>query len=119
MSILKDEKNKLEKLVKLPIVGEQPKSPKEEEFLREVLEYEFSNIEESGVMLKFPYGNTKNIINFTFIHGNRYKLPRFIARHIESCSTPIWKWRPNGVGGMEKTFVGTQSRFQLRQVFSQ
>ena len=104
--------------VALPIVGEQPKSEKEEKYLREICEFEFNNLEEPGLSLRFPYGSTKNKHTFTLFHGGKYKLPRFLARHIESCSTPIWKWRPNGDGGMEKQEIGTKPRFQMRQMFS-
>ena len=118
MSILKDEKLNLEAIRKLPIVGDQPESAKEEEFLREVCEYEFQNIEEAGLMLTFPYGDGNKSHTFTFLHGAKYKLPRFLARHVESCSSPIWKWRPNGLGALEKQYEGRQPRFQMREVFS-
>lgn len=101
----------------LPIVGEQPTCAKEEQFLREVCEYEFNNLEEPGLMHKFPYGNSKHSHNFVLMHGSKYKVPRFIARHIESCAVPIWEWRPNGLGGLEKKYQGTKPRFQMRQVF--
>jgi len=118
MSIHKREQLSLEAIRKLPIVGPQAESEKEEEFLREICEYEFQNLEEPGLIHRFPYGNSHKSHTFTFLHGSKYQVPRFIARHIESCSTPIWDWRPNGMGGLEKKFQGTKPRFQMRQVFS-
>ena len=109
---------KLNKYKHLPIVGEQPSSKKEEDFLREICEYEFMNLEEPGLSNSFPYGSTKNKEEFTFFHGGKYKLPRFIARHMESCCKPIWKWRPDGTGRMNKQKVGNDPRFQMRQTFS-
>lgn len=109
---------KLEKYINLPIVGEQPKSEKEEAFLREVCEYEFMNLEEPGLSINFTYGDAKNKEDFQFFHGGKYKLPRFIARHMESCSKPIWKWRPDGTGRMNKEKVGNDPRFQMRQTFA-
>lgn len=118
MSILKDDNLAPEKLAKLPIVGEQPKDDKEEAFLREICEYEFSNVEEPGLMVTFPYGNTRQSASIKLFHGGKYKLPRFLARHVDTRSTPIWKWRPDGTGSMHKELVGTKSRFQMRQVYS-
>lgn len=108
----------LEDLQQLPIVGEQPKNEKEEKYLREICEYEFLNIEEPGLTLKFPYGNTKASHNFTFFHGGKYKVPRFVARHLEKCSTPMWKWRPDGTGSLHKEQIGNKPRFQMRQTFA-
>lgn len=105
-------------LENLPIVGEQPKSEKEEKFLKEICEYEFQNIEEPGLSVRFPYGSTSRKVNFTMFHGAKYKIPRHVARHIESRSTPIWDFRPNAKGGMEKQRIGEKSRFQMRAVFS-
>lgn len=119
MSIQKEETTDFKKIRDLPIVGKAPASPKEEEFLREFCEYEFMNLEEPGLAHKFPYGSTRNSHTFTFIHGGKYKVPRFIARHIESCSTPLWEWRPNGLGGLNKKLIGNKPRFQMRQVFSE
>lgn len=105
-------------IASLPIVGKKPSSDKEEKFLREVCEYEFYNLEEPGLSIKFPYGDTRKHHNFTFYHGTKYKVPRHVARHLESCSTPIWDWRPDGTGKMAKQRVGEKSRFQMRHVFS-
>ena len=104
-------------LDRLPIVGQQPTSEKEEKHLREIGEYEFYNLEETGLSLKFPYGNTQNKINFTFFHGGKYRIPRHVARHVESRSTPRWEWRPDGTGQLTKIRVGDKPRFQMRPVF--
>jgi len=111
------ESTNIEKIKNLPIVGYKPKSEKEENYLREVCEFEFSNLEEPGLSNKFTYGGTKNNYKFLFFHGAKYKLPRFIARHVENCVTPTWKWLPDGTGSMKKKQTGTKSRFQMRQVF--
>lgn len=122
MSMLADQEVRtlpdLEEMKKLPIVGRKPSNEKEEAFLREVCEFEFINLKEPGVLHKFTYGSTKNHKNFTFFHGEKYKLPRFIARHVESCATPIYNWAPDGTGKLIKKYVGPDPRFQMRQVFS-
>lgn len=102
----------------LPIVGRQPKNEKEETFLREICEFEFLNIKEPGVPHQFSYGSTKKHKNFTLNHGMTYKLPRFIARHLESCSTPLYEWRPDGMGKLVKKHAGNDPRFQMRQVYN-
>lgn len=109
----------LEKMQMLPIVGKQPESEKEEKFLREVCLFEFHNLEEPGIIQKFQYGNTKHHHTFLFMHNGKYKVPRFVARHLESCATPIWEWRPDGTGRLEKKYIGQKSRFQMRQIFEQ
>jgi len=119
MSQLKHDKRTAEDFQKLPIIGKQPSSEKEEKFLREVCEFEFINIEEPNVSLRFPYGNAKVQHNFTLFPGGKYKLPRFIARWIESRTTPIWEWRPDGRGSLEKKLIGNKPRFQMRQVFGE
>lgn len=117
MSLIKHQTRTEEDLQQLPIIGKQPKNEKEEKWLREVCEFEFMNIEEPGVSVRFPYGNAKHQHVFTLFHGGKYRIPRFIARHLESCSTPIWEWKPDGSGRMVKKRVGTKPRFQLRQSF--
>ena len=102
----------------LPIVGRQPKTEKEEDYLREICEFEFINLKEPGVMHRFSYGNTKKNKRFTFFHGGSYRVPRFLARHVESCSTPLYEWRPDGTGRLIKKPTGNDPRFQIRQVFS-
>lgn len=117
MSILKEEMPKMADLKKLPIVGRQPSNEKEEKHLKELATYEFYNIEEPGVFIKFPYGSTRCTHNFTLLHGNTYRVPRHLARHLENCTTPIWDYRPDGNGRMVKTKVGEKSRFQMRERF--
>ena len=115
------ERPNLVKLQKLPIID--PNDPtrkfteKEEKHLRELVDYEFMNLEEPGLSQTFPYGNSGNKHTFTFQHGGRYTVPRFIARHLESKSTPMWGWKPDGSGRMEKTLKGRKSRFQMREVY--
>jgi hypothetical protein len=53
-----------------------------------------------------------------FFHGTKYKIPRFLARHVESKGTPIWEWRPNGLGGMEKKNIGFKKRYTMTEVYS-
>jgi len=109
------------KLKTLPIID--PHNPsrkfseKEEKWMREMRVYEFSNLEEPGLMQSFTYGKAGKSMNFTLFHGGKYRLPRFIAHHLESKGTPIYKWRPDGSGEMRKERTGTKSRFQLREVF--
>lgn len=116
-------KGDLTKLQKLPILdtcGSSAKmSEKEEKHLREVCDYEFYNLEDptSGFMQKFTYGSTKQKETFVLFHGQKYKLPRFIARHIESRSVPIWRWKPDGNGLMRKEAAGVRTRFQMREVY--
>lgn len=97
--------------------GHKPKNDKEEKYLREVLEFEFANLEEPGLMHTFTYGDTKHKRRFTFMHGGKYNVPRFIARHVESAGKPIWKWKPDGSGSMMKEYGGNTPRFRMTQVF--
>lgn len=115
------EKGDAAKFRKLPIID--PNDPnrkiseKEEKHLREMVSYEFMNLEEAGLSQKFSYGNANNKHTFTFFHGGRYKVPRFIARHIESKCTPMWGWQPDGSGSLKKEKKGYKSRFQMREVY--
>lgn len=108
---------KQSELNRLPIVGRIPTNEKEDKFLREICEYEFYNLEEPGLSLKFPYGNTQLKYTFQFLHGGKYRIPRHVALHLESRSTPIWKWRPDGTGSMVKQRAGDKPRFQMRQTY--
>lgn len=111
----------LKKMVRLPIID--PVNPskkfteKEEKWLRELVSYEFMNIEEPGLMHTFSYGCAGNVMKFTFFHGGKYKVPRFIARHIDSRSTPMYSWRPDGMGSIRKEQTGRKSRFQMRECY--
>jgi hypothetical protein len=118
MSELKHKKISEENLSSLPIIGDQPKNEKEEKFLREIGEFEFYNLEEPGVCHPFTYGDTRKNHRFTMYHGEKYRVPRFIARHLESRSTPRYEWRPDEKGGLQKISVGTKPRFRMSQVFS-
>lgn len=106
------------KLMELPIVGKLPVNEKEEKYLKEIAEYEFYNVEEPGHETTFSYGDTKNNMTFVLRHGQKQKVPRHVARHIENCSTPIYNWKPNGQGQILKVRTGTKSRFQMRPVFT-
>jgi len=117
MSQIKDELKQAEYLQKLPIIGARPKSEKEETYLREICEFEFSNLEESNLAVKFPYGNAKAQHNFTFFPGGKYRIPRCVAKWVESRSTPIWEWRPDGNGSLKKKLIGNKPRFQMRETF--
>lgn len=118
MSEVRQRKVKEEVLSDLPIVGALPASEKEEKYLREICEFEFYNLEEPGLSHRFPYGNTRKQHTFTFFHGGKYRVPRFIARHLESKGTPIWEWRPDGTGKMGKKQIGQRPRFRMSQTFS-
>ncbi len=102
---------------KLPIVGRQPRDEKEEKFLKEICEFEFLNLEDTGLSITFPYGSTNNQQNFQLFHGARYKVPRHLARHVETRATPKYEWRPDGTGQMKGQRVGDKPRFQMRQVY--
>lgn len=118
MSEVRHRKVSEDTLAKLPIVGNQPKNAKEEQFLREVCEFEFYNLEEPGLSHRFSYGDATNNRSFTMYHGEKYRLPRFIARHLESRGTPNYEWRPNGKGGLVKHLAGTKPRFRMSQSFN-
>lgn len=119
MSQVAESRHTEEDFKDLPIVGKQPANEAEEAYLREVRPYEFYNTEEPGLYHKFPYGNTRHRKNFHFEHSQTYHVPRHIARHLENCTTPIWDYRPNGLGQMVKQKVGEKSRFQMREKFGE
>ena len=110
MSKRKEFAKTVEKTV--PVTYREKKWPDEE------VDSEFDNIEEPGMINKFPYGGTKNFKVYTLLHGGKYKLPRKVIKHLESRQTPIWKWQPDGLGGMTKKLTGMKPRFQCRQVFA-
>lgn len=118
MATVKNDVLEKKKIAELPILGKVPENEAEEKYLREIVEYEFNNIEEPGGSQSFPYGSTKNYMTFSFAHGEKSKVPRHVARHVESCTTPIYTWKPDGSGKMVKTRNGTKSRFQMRPTFS-
>lgn len=110
------------KLQRLPVID--PSNPskkfseKEEKWLREMRTYEFMNMEQPGLMLQFSFGNANNSMKFTFMHGGKYEIPRFVADHVNSRGTPLWKWMPDGTGSLRKERMGMKSRFQMREVFA-
>ena len=98
-------------LLEKPIVEEKVKKRSEEEGY-----FEFYNLEEPGLVQKFAYGTTKNYKKYVFFHGEKYKITREIAEHVESRETPIWGYRPDGTGRLEKHLKGYKPRFQMREV---
>ena len=90
---------------------------RKKEWMAEEIAIEFMNLEEPGMIQKFVYGPTNKAKTYTLFHGGKYKLSREVVQHIESRQTPIWNYRPNGIGGMEKELTGHKSRFQCRQTF--
>ena|SRR3990167_4015600 len=115
----KYDKKGIEEIARLPIILRKPSSEKEEKHLREISKYTFNNLEEPGMSVQFPYGSGKNRKNFMFFHGGEYWLPRFIAEWVESRSTPIWGFKPDGSGRMVKHRKGDRQRFQMRLNFSE
>lgn len=93
------------------------KEDRRKEWLNEVITVEFYNLEEPGVPVKFVYGDTKNPENHYLMHGGKYHLPRRVVQHVESRQTPIWGYKPDGHGRMQKNLEGYKSRFQCRQIF--
>lgn len=109
------------KMAKLPLIDRENMgrkfSEKEEKSLRELRVYEFSNTESPGVMQKFVYGDTRNKMTFEMFHGQKYEVPKFVARHIESCGTPIYNYKPTGHGQLAKEKTGSTRRFMMRETF--
>lgn len=93
-------------------------SEKEKNWLDEMVEIEFYNLEEPGLLNKFPFGTTNEFKVYNLMHGGKYTLPRKVIKHIESRQTPIWKFMPDGFGKMAKQRMGYKPRFQCRQVFN-
>lgn len=95
------------------------KSEKErrKEWLKEEIHFEFFNLEEPGVPIKFAFGPTSNTKTYTMIHGGKYRYPREVVNHLESRQSPIWGYKPDGRGIMNKNLEGYKSRFQCRQLF--
>jgi hypothetical protein len=93
------------------------KADREEEWLNEEIRFEFFNLEEPGVPVKFAFGSTNKTKTYTMLHGGTYTHPRRIINHLESRQTPIWGYTPDGEGRMVKNLKGYKSRFQCRQLF--
>jgi len=96
---------------------EKDSSGKKKAWLEELLHIEFYNLEEPGVPLKFAYGSTKKPETFTLLHGGKYRLPREVVNHIESRQVPMWGYKPDGTGRLQRNLEGYKSRFQCRQIF--
>lgn len=88
-----------------------------EAWLNETVYVEFMNLEEPGIPIKFTFGDTRKKENYTLLHGGKYRLPRKVVKHIESRQTPIWGYRPDGSGAMQKNLESYKSRFQCREIF--
>lgn len=101
----------------IPIDGEKI-DEKKDKWLRELVVVEFKNLEETRAHIEFCYGGTKKRAKFCLWPGGVYRLPRFIQRHLETRSIPIWDWRPDGSGKMQKYLQTYQSRFQLREMYA-
>ena len=102
------------------------KTPKEEEWLKEVGTYQFSNVEHTGHPVSFIYGDTKYKMKFNLEHGQTYRLPRHVVQHLESMGRSIYKHNtPTDVmrNGEPMSpnklchIVGKSPRFILRQMF--
>ena len=101
-----------------PIVH-QDKKERQKDWLEEKITFEFFNLEEPGVPVKFAFGPTNDTKTYTLLHGGKYTYPRKLLQHIESRQTKMWGYKPNGHGQMEKNIEGYKSRFQCRQIFDQ
>lgn len=77
---------------------------------------EFYNIEEPGHPITFSFGPAKRTKKYTLLHGGKYELPKEIIHHLESRQTPMYDYKPDGLGRMSKYLKGYQSRFQCRAV---
>lgn len=93
------------------------KKQRKQEWLNEEILFEFFNLEEPGVPITFAFGSSSKVITYKMLHGGKYTYPRKVIQHLESKQTPIWGYKPNGRGQMEKNLEGYKSRFQCRQLF--
>ena len=109
------------KLKKLPIFNRNDPAKKfteaQEKHLREICTFEFNNLESAGQPMKFSYGTRSAKMDFEFQHGETYAVPRFIAKHVESCSKPLWKFKADGSGAIRKEGAGVDRRFAMREVY--
>jgi len=87
------------------------------DWLDEEIMIEFFNLEEPGVPVKFAFGPANKPHTHTLLHGGKYKLKREVVNHVESRQTPMWGYKPDGRGVMQKNLEGYKSRFQCRQIF--
>lgn len=93
------------------------KKERQKDWLEEIIHFEFFNLEEPGVPLKFSFGPAGKAETYTLLHGGKYYYPREIIKHLESRQVPIWGYKPDGRGVMSKALEGYKSRFQCRQLF--
>lgn len=93
------------------------KKDRRKDWLAEEIFVEFFNLEEPGVPIKFSFGPTNKTETHTLLHGGKYRLRREVVEHIESRQTPLWGYKPDGRGQMQKNLEGYKSRFQCRQIF--
>lgn len=96
---------------------QKDKKDRQKDWLKEKITFEFFNLEEPGVPLKFSHGPTNKTEKYTMLHGGKYTYPREVIQHLESKQTPIWGYKPNGRGQVKKNLEGYKSRFQCRQIF--
>jgi len=96
---------------------QKDKKDRQKDWLKEKITFEFFNLEEPGVPVKFTFGPTNNTATYTMLHGGKYTYSRDVIQHLESRQVPIWGYQPNGDGRMEKSLKGYKSRFQCRQLF--
>ena len=113
---------------RLKMAKVQEANPKEQEFadkvrtdtgrkhLKEERTFEFYNLEEPGLAVKFSYGPTTSPKRYNFWHGEKYTIPVEVAEHVERSQTPIYGYRPDGTGRMVKQLTGWKPRFQMREV---
>ena len=83
----------------------------------EDVEVEIYNIEEPGAPINVVYGPANNLYKKTFLHGGKYKIPKEIIKWLESRQVPLYKWRPDGTGAMQKTLIGYKQRFSCKGIF--
>ena len=95
---------------------EKTKTESGKRHLVEERTYEFYNLEEPGLAVKFAYGPTNNPKRYNFWHGQKVTVPVEVAEHVERSQTPIWSWRPDGRGSLVKEMTGWKPRFQMREV---
>jgi len=96
---------------------QKDKKDRQREWLKEPITFEFFNLEEPGVPVKFSFGSTNKTETYTMLHGGKYTYPREVIQHLESRQVPIWGYQPDGRGVMQKKLEGYKSRFQCRQIF--
>jgi hypothetical protein len=93
------------------------KKQRHKEWMEEEVYFEFFNLEEPGVPIKFSFGTTRNAEKHSLMHGGKYRKKRSVVQHLESRQTPLWGYKPDGRGQMQKDLEGYKSRFQCRQLF--